>query len=173
MKTNFFPLAILTLLYVGFLIFVSSSEMLLPERIACHFGASGAADGWMPRSAYVSSIVIFGMLFPLLMPVLGLIQFIIPDRMMNLPNRDYWLAPERRDETRTRLYRPSLWFACLSMGFVIGIHYSVIDANRQIPAHLSTRLLIGFTVCFMVGIVIVMTGMILPFMQTQNSSLSD
>jgi hypothetical protein len=34
-----------------------------------------------------------------LFPVLGAFLKVIPNSMINVPNRDYWLAPERRDST--------------------------------------------------------------------------
>jgi serine/threonine-protein kinase len=166
MKSYAAPLALLAVLYIAFFDFTGTIESQLPERMASHFKAGGEVDGWMSRAAYHAFIVKLGLGFPLAMPVVMCLVFsVLPDSMINLPNREYWLAPERRATTRARLIQPSLWFACLSLGFVMGVHYSTIEANRHNPPHLSGAILGGLLACFLLGTTIVLLGMIIPFMQ--------
>lgn len=40
------------------------------------------------------------------------------------------------------------------VGFVIGIQYSIVQANRQIPPHLSTSVLLEIMVPFIAGTVV-------------------
>ena len=35
----------------------------LPDRVATHFGFSGRANGWMPRSTYTLFFIVFGIFF--------------------------------------------------------------------------------------------------------------
>jgi uncharacterized membrane protein len=71
----------------------------LPERIASHFNFHGEPDAWMSKSGF------FTFQFGLLAFVCGLFFCIsyflpkMPRSLINLPNKDYWLAPERRAET--------------------------------------------------------------------------
>jgi uncharacterized membrane protein len=75
----------------------------LPARIPTHFDAGGQADGWMDPRGFV----LFNAIFPaLLLAVLlgtGLLVGRLPARFVNLPHRDYWLAPERLAATRAKL----------------------------------------------------------------------
>jgi hypothetical protein len=64
----------------------------------------------------------------------------LPTRLINLPRRNYWLAPERRAEASAWLCGAMLWFSCLMLGFLAGIHYLTIVANRSNPAHLPMAL---------------------------------
>jgi len=82
----------------------------LPARVASHFTASGAPDGWAPRAELLELYVVILLvtiapfaLFPLILPH-------IPDGLINLPHKDYWLAPERRAETFRTLGSRMLWF---------------------------------------------------------------
>ena len=74
---------------------------LLPDRLASHFGASGMPNGWMIKTQFFITYAL------VLLPAL-FIEFWLhrkvsktPEAKFNLPNKEYWLAPERRTETFT------------------------------------------------------------------------
>ncbi|HXJ37342.1 MAG TPA: DUF1648 domain-containing protein [Candidatus Eisenbacteria bacterium] len=75
----------------------------LPERVASHFDGAGRPNGWMARDAFVTTNVT---MFALLVVVfVGMPAFLrrVPVRFVNLPNKDYWLAPERREASVERI----------------------------------------------------------------------
>jgi hypothetical protein len=57
--------------------------------------------------------------------------------MINIPRRDYWLAPERRDETARTLMRYGLLMVGLNALFFLAIHLMVVAANESQPVRLS------------------------------------
>ena len=71
----------------------------LPDVVASHFDGLGAPNGWSSKEAF------FGLyLFIVLMlyTVFGWMPKWIenrPGNSMKIPNRDYWLSPERKAET--------------------------------------------------------------------------
>ncbi len=65
---------------------------LMPERVATHFDYNGVPNGWMTRNV----LVIFNSALFLLM---ASAFTLIPFKVMNIPNRDYWLAPSRIKDT--------------------------------------------------------------------------
>src|SRR5690242_10356649 len=80
-------------------IFIVATVPALPPQVASHFGVSNAANGFMTRSGYLAFILFFALAFPLfLAAVIGLVPRMMPNAI-NLPNRDYWLDPSRRDAT--------------------------------------------------------------------------
>jgi len=93
----------------------------LPGRIPTHFGASGRVDGWMSPQAFV----LFNGIVPALMLVvlLGceLLVGRLPARWINVPHRDYWLAPERIEETRRKILANLAGVATLTLGLFAGI----------------------------------------------------
>ena len=151
MKSLRSPAAILALLYVCFLKCWSWSALQLPERVASHFNGSGEPNGWMSRSANQMSMLVFGLVFPLFVVVLCSLMRFLPASLINLPDKDYWLAPERRGETFNYLVEHSLWFSCMAVCFVIGLQYSIVQANRQMPPHLSSALLLALAGLFLAG----------------------
>lgn len=74
---------------------------LLPDVVPSHFDGNGNADGSMSRPAYVALIGALQLLFLVGLPLLGMSIGKLPNSMINIPNKEHWLAPERRDQTMT------------------------------------------------------------------------
>src|SRR3972149_10891183 len=71
----------------------------LPEKVASHFNFAGKADGWWDKEYFA---VFWAMLLAFLVGTFALTEYLVskaPDSVINLPNKDWWLAPERRAET--------------------------------------------------------------------------
>jgi uncharacterized membrane protein len=151
MNKNRLPALTLGLLCVVYLIFIAGSFSLLPERVASHFGGDGQPNGWMPRVFYLRFIAGIGLGVTALFASLAYGIRFLPTGLINLPRRDYWLAPERRAETSAWLCGAMLWFSCLMIGFLAGIHYLTIEANRSNPVHLPAAPFAILVVAFLIA----------------------
>ncbi len=102
---------------------------LLPERIASHFNGAGRPNGWSAKGGFLITYlgVLSSVVFTFL--VIPIVIRKTPVRLINLPNKEYWLAPERRDQTFTLLARQMLWFGIATLAFFIGTFQLVIRAN--------------------------------------------
>src|SRR5207237_1170658 len=118
MKTLRAPIIILGLLYFGLPVSLAYSAGELPERVATHFDASGQPNGWMSRHGHIIFIMLLGLALPLLVAGSFFCLRFFPGRGINLPHREYWLAPERRAGTFSYLLRHGLWFDCLWVWFM-------------------------------------------------------
>jgi uncharacterized membrane protein len=148
MKTSRTPVIFLALLYAVFFSCLALANRQLPEQVAGHFNATGQPDSWMSRPAYLQFISIFGSVVPLFIIV---VFRSLPMNLINVPNRDYWFAPERRAQSRRFLFCQSFWFACLMSGFFIGVNFAVVQANTHSPARLSLTVLLGVAGFFLAG----------------------
>ena len=101
----------------------------LPETVASHFDASGKANGWMPRGAqtawHIGTVLFMAALFE----GLARINRLIPDELINIPHRGYWLAPVRRADTFARLANMVRLMGCLLLVFFMGLFRQVYRAN--------------------------------------------
>jgi ABC-type Fe3+ transport system permease subunit len=163
MRTLRTQAVVLGLLYLCFLGSLVLAVQQLPDRVASHFNGSGQPDGWMSRSAHLLFMGGFGFAFPLFVVGICFLLRFMPVGGFNLPHRDYWLAPERRTETFAYFFRHSLWFACMAVGFAIGLHLLVIQANAQPQARLSTPMILGLAGCFLAGVAAWVASMVLHF----------
>ncbi len=83
----------------------------LPDTIPVHFDINGAPDGFANRDTHLwlhTGFLVINIAF---------VAFVcwvvprIPDSLVNLPNKEYWLAPERREKTHARMKSMLLWIA--------------------------------------------------------------
>lgn len=93
----------------------------LPDTMSSHFNGAGAPNGFQSKAG-------FFLLFTVMMGAVGLVMaFGVPalvasrPEITNLPNKEHWLAPERRPATLAFLTGHFTWFGCaiLLLGNVI------------------------------------------------------
>lgn len=109
--TSWLPDALVSALIAAYSIRIGSVWHALPARLASHFGVSGEANSFMARDSFFLSMAF---VCGLTISVPAIVRFMLhrmPDKLINLPNRDYWLAPERRDTTIERLHGFLSWLA--------------------------------------------------------------
>src|SRR5579871_4009359 len=111
------PYSLLALAWLAYAVFVWSSAAYLPERVATHFGLHGEPNGWETHAGYIRFSLIFGVAVPAF--ILGIFSLarVGDGGLMNIPRRDYWLAPERRDETLAFVQRQGAWLASILVVF--------------------------------------------------------
>jgi len=156
---------VLGFLYALFLVWLLVSQDRLPERIATHFGSGGAPDGWMSRTSHCRFMLTFGLLFPLAVPAVCHCVRFLPDSLINIPRREFWLATERRPQTMNYLFGHALWFACLAVCFVAGSHLLVVDANLRNPPSLSVPLLWAVAGSFVTGLAVWIAILLFRFLR--------
>ncbi len=113
------------------------SYFLLPGEVAIHFNAAGQPDRRASRDWHVALMGLIGLALPLLLLLVFWSIRYLPAGIVNIPHREYWLAPQRRSETADRIFELGLWFALLEGLFFLVIHWLVVAANRQVQVHLS------------------------------------
>jgi hypothetical protein len=130
--------------------FVWLTALSLPDVVASHFGPSGDANGTMPRGAYIRFMLTFMVGLPAVLVGVTHVAMGRPGARINLPNRDYWLAPERRDQTVSYLRTQMVRFSSVLIVFLCYAHWLVVRANRVQPPHLSNPAMISGLVAFVV-----------------------
>ena len=128
--------------------FVVATTGNLPPSVATHFGASYLANGWMARDDYLVFSLTFSTPLPIVVAgVVGWLPRLFP-KLVNVPNRDYWLTPERSAVTLDRLAISGLALGALLSAFMGGVHWLILQANAVVPPRLPARdfwaLLIAF-----------------------------
>jgi hypothetical protein len=146
--------AVFLVLLTGAAAFIWFTSLGLPQFVASHFGAAGLANGFMPRNFYVRFMLGFVVVLPsvlVLLPAAGLRS---PQARINLPNRDYWLAPARRATTLRVLRAHMAYVGCLLVVFLSYVHWLVVRANALTPPHLSMAWFVGGLAAFVTATVV-------------------
>lgn len=109
----------------------------LPSMVAAHFDAAGRPNGWAPKGVFLT---LYALVVALMMGIFLIVPVLVarlPISLINLPNKEYWLAPERRRRTwgTIQVYLSVLGNA--TVAFVLIVFQLVIRANLSPPPLLS------------------------------------
>lgn len=155
MKKNLKTLYLLLLL-LELIVFVQIAVNYpkLPPTIAHHFNFHGQADAFGSKTTFVivDAVVSTGLL--LLFVILSRLPYRLSDTWINIPRRDYWLAPERRDETRARLSAYILYLGAYTLASERILFQADYQINRQQPPGQLHFFWTGFVI-FLAGLVFI------------------
>jgi hypothetical protein len=105
----------------------------LPPEVASEFDFQGRASGWMSKTGLVlvhTGTMLAMAAFPV---VFRWLVRVLPLWAIDMPHKEYWLAPERRRQT-ARLVSPYLaWLFAATALLVTGIFQFTYLANLGLP----------------------------------------
>ena len=137
---------------VGSITGIALTADWLPHQVAGHFGMTGLANGFVAREVYVAMLIGSAVLVPALLVCLLWLTVLRYPRFVNLPNREYWLADERRVQTAEFLAARAIWFAALLALLALALHLLVLRANHLNPARLDPAGLLAVVAAFVVAL---------------------
>ncbi len=139
----------------------------LPERTASHFNLSGKADAWDSRTVFVATQMgITGFLALVTLGILWLIRH-TPAQWINIPHKEYWLAPERKEGTYRRIEFFLLWIMNLTYLLLLTMFYLIILFNLK-RLVLSTGYFLFPLVLYFLGMGIILYRMMRTFRVPQG-----
>ena len=71
-----------------------------------------------------------------------------------MPNKDYWLAPEHREETRDRIAGQLLIMGTMTMLLLDGVLFVSLKANLAPTAALPAEWMLGMIIAYVLGNII-------------------
>ena len=111
----------------------------LPGTVASHFDGAGHPNGWSSKAEFFG--IMFGMMALMGVVFLGMPKAIslVPDGVISLPNRDYWLSEERRAGTMSFISDRIAWLGVATMLLILATTQFTIDANLSHHPELPAR----------------------------------
>ncbi|HEX4545156.1 MAG TPA: DUF1648 domain-containing protein [Candidatus Acidoferrum sp.] len=133
------PKLIFVLLVLYAAVHFSYDYPRLPGVVASHFNGRGVANGWQTKSVFFTVFVGVGVLAAVV--GFGIPRMIraLPAELINLPNKQHWLAPEHLAETQEFLSTYFAWFGCavfliIILTFDYAIQHNLHPQNPPDPA---------------------------------------
>ncbi len=124
---------------------------LVPDPLASHFGFSGRPNGWTSHFRMVAGLAVLVLLFAAIFAGTYLCGR-APDRLISLPHKAYWLAPERREATLLYVSVWLRWFLVVTLAFLTLVVGLTFRANLHSPPHLSVAAL-GVLIIYLIAAV--------------------
>lgn len=151
------PKLVFVLLALYAAIHFSRDYAQLPQVVASHFNARGTPNGWQTKPAFFMVFVAVSVLAAVVGFGIPRIIAAVPARLINVPNRRYWLAPEHLAETTEFLNSYFAWFGCaifliMILTFDYAIQSNLHPENRPDPARMW-YILAGFLAFVVVWII--------------------
>lgn len=135
-------------------LFVWWSSGAMPESVASHFGPDGVANDFMSRQAYAGFMVALILVVPSLVFLASRLASRLPVARINLPNKAYWLAPERQSASLASLGSFGAVVAYATALLLCVVHAMVVQANRAQPSHLDVAPVVAVVGLFFAVLVI-------------------
>src|SRR3954471_11230132 len=110
----------------------------LPPQVAPHFDFAGRPDGWSSKTVFSAISIATIVLVLFLLGVMLSVAWYAPAGLINLPNKDYWFAPERETEIRDSIVRWGLWFTAATLWLVVLVIHEAMAANLRQPPQLQS-----------------------------------
>ena len=127
----------------------------LPERMASHFNYAGQAHAFMPKQEIMKIHLGIAGLMSVVFLLVPMLIVRLPPGMINLPNKDYWLAPERRDHTARVITGFLVGFGNVMLLFLLVVFREAMRAALMPVPQLSNRMWVMLILLF--GFIIVWT----------------
>jgi len=106
------PKGLFLLLAVSATIYFFHYYRLLPDVVASHFDKHGLANGLQTKQTFGEVFLGMTDLFAFLVFGIPTIIAVMPRRLINLPNKEYWLSPEQWAASMRFLSPWFAWFGC-------------------------------------------------------------
>lgn len=132
--------------------FVIYTSYYLPSSVATHFNINNQPDGWMTRDAYLLMILTLLISIPSAISVGISILSKKFCHLINLPDREYWLAPPRLNDSLDFFGAHGHRLGRLVIVLMTGLHYVVLLANRAEPVALSQPWFIAIVLGFVLAL---------------------
>ena len=129
MSSRSLPLKIVGILTVVSLVQHAWYWPQLPAEVATHYGIDGQPNDWMSRASAILMLCGFQIGIPFILIAVTSLASRLPNSMVNIPHRHYWLHPDRRTATLARIGNMMGWTAVMSAIFMITIGHLTFRAN--------------------------------------------
>src|SRR5258708_39378275 len=121
----------------------------VPEILGSHFGKSGFVKAWPTKVAFFATELTIVVLSTFISFGIPRLIAAMPASTINLPNKDFWLSPERREETFALLRAQIAWLGCVLLAFLLFVMELVFRANLHTPPQLNTAVFVPALLAFL------------------------
>ncbi len=172
MNSRFAPYIISLIAFAGFIIRAIYWLPLMPDKIAIHYGFNGTADNWGNKMEFI--ILMGGLMLFLGMLFFGLSALMtrLPDTMINLPNKEYWLAPERRETSLNTVAQLMKDIGSRTLLFFAVIFEITCRSNASLSLQIDTQLFFIVFGMYLFAVIVSIVYFVKQFSKPEHTTLN-
>jgi uncharacterized membrane protein len=139
----------------------------LPETLASHFGKAGSVNAWQTKTVFFSmelAIIVLAVVVSFSIPR---VIAAMPVSMINLPQKQFWLSPDRREDTLAYIRTWTAWLGCALLAFLLFVMELVFRANLHSPPQLNMAAFVPALLAFVAFDTVAILRLILHFSKIQ------
>ncbi len=141
---------------------------ITPDTMAAHFNIQGSPDRFVPKAEFFRFQVQTLLVVILVSLPFQFLFLVLPPSWINMPHREYWLAPEQRAGTLGRLNA----FGTVLFGIILLAVQAAFEisayANLKMPIVFNAPLMSAVMALSLVLIVVMLVLLIVSFRLPQN-----
>ncbi len=141
----------------------------IPELLGSHFSRGGFVNGWQTKAAFFATELAMIILATVVSFGIPRIIAAAPVAFINLPHKEYWLAPERREDTLAYIRVWSVWFGCGLLAFLLFVMELVFRANLHSPPQFNNAAFVPALLAFVAFDAMLILRLILHFSKIQDN----
>jgi uncharacterized membrane protein len=122
---------------------------LLPEKTATHFSLGGSPDAWGSKESYLFLLLAVESPLFLILLFIPATLWKFPERLINLPHKEYWLRPENKPRVQTLFAERTARMGVVFFAFLAVVQLLVMDANLSDPVRLKESLFLPVLIAFL------------------------
>jgi uncharacterized membrane protein len=122
----------------------------LPATVASHFDMAGMANSWEPKQLFLELYAVVMLCIAAAYFVIPHLIFSLPPELINVPNKAYWLAPQRRAETMEFFVDHFAILGAGTLALAVTIFQLAVAANLAPTPALSNPVSFGLLAAYFV-----------------------
>jgi len=144
-------------------------EPRIPKILGSHFAWGGFVTGWQTKAAFFSTDLAMIVLATVVAFGIPRIIAAVPVSRINLPHKEYWLAPERRENTLAYIRVWSAWLGCCLLAFLLFVMELAFRANLHTPPQFNNAAFVPALLAFVALDTMLVLRLILHFARTPSN----
>ena len=135
----------------------------LPRVVASNFGVDGTANSWMPKRTFLTLHVGSQVAMAAFLLLLARYSRFLPEPMLNMPHKEYWLNDSRRQATFDYNEGLLTLIAGITAIFLAGVFQLVFLANLDGTQQLRLLWFIPWLASYLLCVLLLVVGAIRRF----------
>jgi len=147
------------------------SLVILPDRVAIHFGRGGCPDSWASKEINALVFLVLETPMFLLLWFGPSLPLGVPKRFVSLPNKEYWLREENLPAFKQKLEHLMAQFGAAFFLFFFFTGLLTVQANLSVPVRLNEKAFVPVVILFLVYTVVWTIGLLRAFRVPKEGDL--